>query len=207
MAGTIVDPTNTATSNPGGKPPRQDSETAILRDLINRVTALEAAQTRNQGITFLSPNGQKSETLSLSNLGSFIAPNVAWTRFSSGYYYAPWTDYGGSGWQYAGFGVGLDGRVFVRGLIHNTVASAYPGTNVIIATGLPVPSSETSVMGVGMFSDSAGHFGLARVDIYNGAGGTTPGQMQLGGQDFANTGGNNGSYAWMALLIPPYTTV
>lgn len=74
MSPTIVDPTDPTLSNPGGKPHRQDSDITILKNLQIRVLALENALAQAQGVTFISPDGTITKTLSIDNSG-----NPVWT--------------------------------------------------------------------------------------------------------------------------------
>lgn len=53
-----------------GKPPRQEDLVTIIRNLQKRVTALEAAVARSQGVTFISPDGNTFKTLSIDNSGT-----------------------------------------------------------------------------------------------------------------------------------------
>lgn len=69
----VVNPDDSAQQR-GGKPPRPDSETIILRDLQRRVKALENMLSQAQGIVFISPDGATTKTLSIDNSG-----NPVWT--------------------------------------------------------------------------------------------------------------------------------
>lgn len=71
MAGIPVDPTNPATRQ-SGKPPRPESDVTILRELLNRVAALEAQLAQSEGIRFISPDGKTVKTLSIDNFGNPI---------------------------------------------------------------------------------------------------------------------------------------
>jgi hypothetical protein len=64
--------TSSPQTNTSGKPPQQQSDIAIIRDLLNRVAALEKAVSQSQGITFVSPNGTVQKTLSVDNTGAQV---------------------------------------------------------------------------------------------------------------------------------------
>jgi hypothetical protein len=70
----VVDPDDASVSQPGGKPPRQDSEGIIIRNLQQRVSDLETRLARAQSITFVSPDGATLKTLGIDNSG-----NPVWT--------------------------------------------------------------------------------------------------------------------------------
>ena len=117
-----------------------------------------------------------------------------------------WTDYvTDNSWGPAGYAIDAQGFCHIRGLVKNGTGVVYPSTNIAIADGLPVP--KINVMGLGLFNDSAGHTGVARIDIQNGVGGTTAGRLTMAGSDFALNGGNNGVYSLLALSFPPYSTL
>lgn len=77
MPGIPVDPTDPTTQT-SGKPPRPQDEIAILRDLQNRIAALERGLAQAEGIAFISPDGKTTRTISLDNNGDFIGLASIW---------------------------------------------------------------------------------------------------------------------------------
>lgn len=55
-----------------GRQAKQPSDIQIIRDLQKRVEALERAIASSQGITFVSPDGNTTRTLSVDNTGAQV---------------------------------------------------------------------------------------------------------------------------------------
>lgn len=167
-----VNPTD-PTQARGGKPAAQDDLGSLILSLQNRVSKIESALSVNSWHPF---------------------------KYNTGAGTGNWGDYDTTGvWGPAGWLQDASGFIHMHGLVKNLNAVTYlSGINLIIATGLPSP--EIFEMGMGVWQDTAGHSGIARVDV------TSSGVLQMAGLDFT-TSGNDGLYLYMGLIIKPYKAV